>query len=208
MEIRAEVALSGAEAPGFRVVDRLPVDLRASAAALYWQAFGPKLGRVMGPEARALAYLTRVIDPSHAVAAVAEDGHLLGVLGYKSPSGAFADGSLNDLAKGFGWPGALWRAGALSLLAREVDNRRFLVDGIAVARPARGLGVGTALILRAAQLASARGYAEMRLDVIDTNLRARALYERLGFRPAGVSRLGPLRHLFGFDSAITMVCAI
>lgn len=208
MEIRSDMAVPGPGAGRFRIADRLPPDLCAQAAVLYWQAFGSKLGRVMGPEVRAVAYLTRVIDPAHAVAALAPDGQLMGILGFKSPAGAFADGHLHDLAVGFGWPGALWRAGALSLLTHEVDNRRFLVDGIAVARGYRGLGVGTAMIRRAGLLAARRGYAEMRLDVVDTNLRARALYERLGFRPAGVSRLGLLRHVFGFDSAITMVCAV
>ncbi len=33
----------------------LPEHLRAEAARLYWQAFGGKLGLVMGPEARAPA---------------------------------------------------------------------------------------------------------------------------------------------------------
>jgi ribosomal protein S18 acetylase RimI-like enzyme len=48
----------------------------------------------------------------------------------------------------------------------------------------------------------------LRLDVIDTNLRARALYERLGFRAVRSESLGPLRHLFGFQTAITMVRAL
>ena len=39
----------------------LPDHLRAEAAALYWQAFGGKLGRVLGPEEAALRFLTRVI---------------------------------------------------------------------------------------------------------------------------------------------------
>ena len=198
--------MTAAPAAVCTVQDRLPPALVPQAAALYWDAFGGKLGRVMGPRDRALAYLARVIDPGHALAAVAPGGALLGLLGFKSPQGAFADGGLRDLAAGFGWAGALWRAGALSLLAREVDNHRFLIDGLAVARDARGRGVGTALLEAAATLAARRGYAQMRLDVIDTNLRARALYDRLGFRTAGISRLGPLRHLFGFDAAITMVC--
>jgi RimJ/RimL family protein N-acetyltransferase len=41
--------------------------------------------------------------------------------------------------------------------------------------------------------------------VIDTNARARALYERLGFAAAGEAQIGPLRHIFGFRSATMMV---
>jgi len=63
----------------------------------------------------------------------------------------------------------------------------------------------TALLEAICQEARSRGYAEVRLDVIDTNQRAKALYEREGFVPRGTQRLGPLRHVFKFSSAVTMV---
>ncbi len=198
----------GPPVPPVRVLHGLPPHLLAEAAALYWSAFGAKLGRVMGPQARAVAYLTRIIDPGHALAAVDDAGRLVGILGFKTYRGAFAEGRLRDLAAVYGWPGALWRGALLDMLSREVDNGRFLFDGICVPGPARGQGVGTRLIAEAAQVAAGMGYAEMRLDVIDTNLRARALYERLGFRAVGVHRLGALRHVFGFDAAVTMVRAV
>ncbi|QYK41850.1 MAG: GNAT family N-acetyltransferase [Paracoccaceae bacterium] len=193
---------------GWRILHGLPEGLRGEGARLYWQAFGPKLGRVMGPDDRALPFLARAIRTDHAVVALSADGRLLGLAGFRSPQGAFADTTLRDLIRGYGIFGGMWRAAALRLLAREIDNERFLFDGICVDRAARGQGVGTALIEAAADLAAGRGYGQLRLDVIDTNLRARALYERLGFRAAGVQRLGPLRHLFGFDTAITMVRAV
>ncbi|HMO72811.1 MAG TPA: GNAT family N-acetyltransferase [Paracoccaceae bacterium] len=188
-----------------RFAHGLPEPLRDAAARLYWQAFGAKLGRVMGPEARALDWLRGAIMTDHAVVAMSDGGALLGLAGFRSPAGAFAATDLGSLSRAYGWPGALWRWLALWCLSREIDNDRFLFDGICVDRGARGRGLGSGLIAAAADVAAARGYRELRLDVIDTNLRARALYERLGFRPAGVQRLGPLRHLFGFDAAVTMV---
>lgn len=192
-------------AGGVRYALGLPEPLREAAARLYWQAFGAKLGRVMGPEARALAWLRGAIMADHALVALSPDGALLGLAGFRSPAGSFAATDLRALAGAYGWPGALWRWAALWGLSREVDNDRFLFDGICVDRDQRGRGLGSGLIAAAADLAAARGYRELRLDVVDTNLRARALYERLGFRPAGVQRLGPLRLLFGFDATVTMV---
>jgi ribosomal protein S18 acetylase RimI-like enzyme len=188
-----------------RVLRGLPEHLRAAAAALYWEAFGGKLGRVLGPEARAQDYLRRAIAADHAIVALAEDGALVGLVGFKSPQGAFADGSMRLLCEVYGWPGGVWRGVALGLLAREVDNRRFLIDGLCVARAARGQGVGTALIGEILACARERAYREVRLDVISTNVRARTLYERLGFRAVRTERLGLLRHLFGFEAATTMV---
>jgi ribosomal protein S18 acetylase RimI-like enzyme len=182
----------------------LPPGQRAAAARLYWQAFGGKLGRVMGPEARALAFLNRVIREDHVIAAL--DGDiLLGLIGFKTPGGAFAGGAMADLRAIYGVAGSLWRGALLQMLSREVDGERFLVDGICVAAEARGLGIGSALIEAICVEARARGYAEVRLDVIDTNHRARALYERQGFVALRTTAMGPLRHVFGFGAATTMV---
>lgn len=178
---------------------------RARVARLYWQAFGGKLGRVMGPDARALRFVEQVLSPSHALCARNGAGRLLGVAGFKTPAGALVGGGYPELRRVYGRWGALWRGTLLGLLERDVDNDRFLVDGIFVAEEARGLGVGTALLRAVTQEARKRGYDEVRLDVIDSNPRARALYEREGFRAVGEARMGLLRLVFGFARATTMV---
>lgn len=187
------------------LTDGLPENLRAQAVALYWQAFGGKLGRVMGPERKALAFLTDVIRADHALVAVDDQGLLLGLLGFKTPAGSFAGGDLAQMRRHYGLLGSAWRVPLLWLLGREVDNERFLIDGLCVARQARGLGIGTALLGAACDRARARGYRAIRLDVVDTNWRARQLYERQGFKLVKTSPLGPLRHAFGFKAAHTMV---
>ena len=181
----------------------LPHALRDQAAALYWQAFGAKLGRVMGPEVLALRLLSRIIRADHAIIAMAGD-RLVGLVGYKTPRGAFASGTWGDLWAIYGM-GGLWRALVLRLLVRDVDNERFLLDGLCVAPLAQGQGVGTALLAAVAIEAQARGYRAVRLDVVDTNPRARALYEREGFRVIRETPMGLLRHVFGFASSATMV---
>ena len=105
----------------------------------------------------------------------------------------------------YGRSGALWRSTLLRLLGRDVDNARFLMDGVCVARDARGRGIGSRLVEAICTEARHRGYAEVRLDVVDSNWRAKALYERLGFVVAGEERIGALRHIFGFHSATMMI---
>jgi ribosomal protein S18 acetylase RimI-like enzyme len=183
----------------------LPPSLRDQAAVIYWQDFGGKLGRVMGPVLRPHAFLARVMRAYHALVARDETGALLGLAGFKTPQGSFAGGSWTDMQAIYGLAGLAWRLPLLALLSREVDNDRFLLDGICVAPAARGLGVGSALMAAIEDEARARGYGYVRLDVIDTNWRARALYERLGYIGIKTAPLGPLRHVFGFDAAVTMV---
>lgn len=183
----------------------LPEALRDDAARLYWQAFGGKLGRVMGPDAKAHRYLQRVIEPEFALVARDADGALLGLAGFKTPEGSFAGGSWGDLLAIYGLFGMAWRGLLLALLSREIDNERFLLDGICVTASARSQGVGSALIAAIEDEARERGYTQLRLDVVDSNWRAKALYERLGFTVTKTDRLGLLRYAFGFDAAHTMV---
>jgi ribosomal protein S18 acetylase RimI-like enzyme len=182
----------------------LPGDQRRAAAELYWQAFGGKLGRVLGPDAAALTYLERVIREDHVFVAL-QDGRLVGLAGFKTAEGSFAGGTVDDLRAVYGRAGAMWRGTVLRLLGRDVDNTRFLMDGICVTRNARGQGIGSRLVEAICAEARRRGFAEVRLDVIDTNWRAKALYERLGFAAAGEERIGALHHIFGFRSATMMV---
>ena len=185
--------------PGF------PETQRKRAAQLYWQAFKGKLNPLMGPDPKALAFFERVLDPDHAISALAPDGTLLGIAGFKTAKGAFVGGTLSDLAQTYGWLGTLWRAPLLSLLERDLAEDILLMDGICVSDHARGQGIGTKLLNAIKAQAHTRNLSQVRLDVINTNPHARALYERQGFTPGEIQHLGPLRHLFGFKSATTMI---
>lgn len=190
---------------GLTIYSGLHSHLRAPAARLYWEAFGGKLGRVLGPDAKALVFFERVIRTDHCLAALDETGTLVGLAGFKTPSGSFAGGSWADLRAVYGRFGGLWRGIVLRRLGNEVDNDRFLVDGLCVVPTHRGRGIGSLLLAALYQEAAERGYRSIRLDVVATNARARALYERHGFQPTRTEKLGFVRHFFGFSSSTTMV---
>lgn len=176
----------------------------AQAAQGYWRAFSRKLRYPLGPEKKAVAFLESVMDPTHAISAVSKDGAFLGMAGFKSPQGALVGGGMRDMARVYGWIGGSVRGALIQALERRCDDDTLLMDGIFVEPEARGQGVGTAL-LNAIEVHCARqGLRQIRLDVIDTNPRARALYERLGFAERSVLSLGPLRSVFGFSSATEM----
>ena len=131
----------------------LPADVREQAVALYWQAFGPKLGRVMGPEEKALRYLSRVMRLENGIGALDGQGRLLGLAGFKTEQGSFAGGTMTDLSEVYGQTGSLWRGMLLRTLSDESDPEMFLLDGLCVADGAqvgragagawrRGRGVG------------------------------------------------------------------
>ena len=189
----------------FRIVDGFPEPLRRATAELYVDAFADKLAPVLGRDLRTVGFFADIIDPAYCLSAVSADGSaVLGLVGFKTGGGALADGSLRDLVRHYGRFGALWRSAVLGLLERDAEPAVFLLDGIAVAPQARGLGIGTALLEAVEDRARSRGVARVRLDVVDTNPRARALYERQGYVAVSQDRMGPLRHVFGFSASTRM----
>lgn len=188
----------------FQIVSGFPEDQKDAAARLFWQAFSGKLGKVLSPEDKALALISRLLDPNYALSAVTGDGRLLGMAGYKTENGGLVDGGLSDMMAVYGVFGGLWRGLVLDLLERDPEPGLLLMDGIFVSPDARGLGIGTALLEAVCGTAAAKGCSKVRLDVIDTNPRARALYERCGFAAIETDETGPLKHVFGFSSATRM----
>lgn len=190
---------------GLMIRHGLPPGQRAAAARLYWQAFGAKLGRVMGPERKALAFIERVLCERHVISACDASGAVIGVIGYRTAQGSFVGGDRSDLVAVYGAAGALWRMACLSVLARDTEARALIVDGLAVAPEWRGAGIGAALIEALVVEAVTRGYRELRLDVVGENLRARALYERLGFAVARRRDSRMTRMFFEFQTAFVMI---
>lgn len=178
---------------------------RQRAADLYLEAFGSKIEGILG--ARANAFIAKMLQSEHAISATS-NGQLLGIVGFKTNKGAFVGGELSDLTRFYGLFGGLWRGAALSVLERELEPDCLLMDGICVAQDARGQGVGSALLDAVSDLAKTRGLSEVRLDVIDSNPRAKALYVRKGFEEGETSEFGLFKHVFGFKSATTMRLAV
>lgn len=186
------------------VVSGIRPDHRAQVAQLFWSAFGRKLGRIMWPEPKALAFLEQVINPEFAISALDTNGNLLGVAGYKTEFGGLVTGGFDELRQHYGWLGALWRGPLLELFDRELTPETLLMDGIFVAPDARGQGIGTILIAAVKSEARSQGCSAVRLDVIRSNSRAKALYEREGFVVTNTYSTGILSPLMGFRKAYTM----
>ncbi|BAQ70354.1 mobC protein [Rhodovulum sulfidophilum] len=130
----------------FRIEPGLRPEHRERAAQEYWRAFSRKLRNPLGPETKAVAFIERVLDPTHAISAVSEDGDFLGVAGYKSPDGAFIGGRFEDLAAVYGRTSPAIRGLLIGLLERNCADDTLLMDGIFVEPEARGRGVGKALL--------------------------------------------------------------
>ncbi|MEL6204758.1 MAG: GNAT family N-acetyltransferase [Pseudomonadota bacterium] len=177
---------------------------RARVATMFWEAFADKLGVVLAPEARALAFLEASVRPDRALVARAASGEILGVAGMKTEAGGLVAAGLPEIAVHYGWMGALWRGPLLELTERRIEPGQMLLDGLFVTASARGTGVGTALIEAVVDEAHELGLTQLCLEVVDSNPRARALYGRLGFRTVQEERGRLIGRAFGYRTLYVM----
>jgi GNAT superfamily N-acetyltransferase len=181
----------------------LPEGCQEAAAKLYYTAFRQKLHPIFRNESKGLAVLERSLNPAYAIAAMIED-RLVGIAGFKTSTSSFLNIQPADVTRTFGWVGGWLRLLALSLFVRNIEPGVLLMDGIVVDPQIRGKGVGSKLLDAVVDLAKQNGYKQVRLDVVDTNPRARQLYERKGFVAAHTKRYAGLSHVFGFSASTTL----
>lgn len=101
-------------------------------------------------------------------------------------------------------------AGALVLLFRRT-SRIARIYSISVAEAARGTGLSDALLSESEDISRQRGCVAIRLEVRETNSRAKRLYERHGYRvmaraagyyPDGEAALKMEKPLAGFSREV------
>ena len=178
---------------------------RTAAAQIYWHAFHDTLGRIFSPERLALDYLARILRSDHCLSAVNDMGQLVGLAGFQSDRGRLTPFEADVFLAVYGAWGAKWRQTAARFLPQEIDNRRFLIDGICVAPAWQGQGIGHHLIDALEDQARARGYGEMRLEVLPKNTGARRLYEKRGFRVLHSEKRSFAAWVLGMPPALVMV---
>ncbi|MFC9623637.1 GNAT family N-acetyltransferase [Streptomyces sp. NPDC056930] len=182
---------------------RIPEGAEVRVAELYWDAFGRKLGPALNPPETAREFIAAHLHHDRGVAALI-GGEVVGVAGYQLGGRALTGGGAGDVLSTYGTLRGLPRLMLLALLSRTPAAHELVMDGIAVSPAHRGRGIGSLLLTEVAALAAGHGCRRIRLDVIDVNPRARALYERHGFAAARTERTPYLRDLMGFSAVTTM----
>lgn len=81
--------------------------------------------------------------------------------------------------------GRLVANGGFTCAADREKCRHRASFGISVRRRFWGLGIGTAIIEGIIELAKEAGYEQLELEVVSSNRRGMALYEKIGFEKCG-----------------------
>ncbi len=182
----------------------LPDHHRRKAAELYYLAFRKKLYPIFRDKERGLRVLEQSLNPDYAFVATS-DAALVGIAGIQEAKGCLVDIQPRIMTRTFGLFGGWWRLLALSLFSRTKQKNILLMDGIVVDSSMRGKGIGSQLLDVVVDYARSAGYKAVRLDVVNTNPRARTLYEHKGFVAVDTTHHPFLNRIFGFSGSTTML---
>jgi ribosomal protein S18 acetylase RimI-like enzyme len=187
-------------------LDYLPDKFRPSATRLYFDALKDKLEPVLGGDGRAHRALADSLATDKCLVATCDE-KLVGIMGIQTGDGGFVSPSLKTMMRLYGTVGGILRMSGLMILHHRTNRDELYVDGVAVAHEMRNKGIGTHMFELLERAASHNGTRAISLDVIDTNTKAKALYERLGFVAVKSQSLWPLNLIlkFPFNSTSLMI---
>jgi ribosomal protein S18 acetylase RimI-like enzyme len=183
---------------------------RTQTITLFDEAFGQKLSIAIPSQSKRRKLLHHYALLQYAIGAFDGDV-LLGIAGFHSPNGSFLTDSnitLRGLIEHLGFWGGLKAGIVLSLFERKPKDGELLLDAICVDAKARGQGIGSGLLNQIQHYAKYQGYKHIRLDVIDTNPKAKVLYQKMGFELERRESFAYLKNYFGFSGVDTMVYPI
>lgn len=175
----------------------LPQNLKSDVADLYLNALGEKFIPILGDRAEAKKLLELSINESNCFSAVS-GSELLGVLAFQVKDMSFLSISFKEIKSVYGFFRGIFKFIGLSMLSHNTNLDEIYVEAIAVSESARGQGVGSKLFDALFEYAKINNYKRITLQVIDTNPKAKELYERLNFRTISQSKIWPINKIIAW----------
>lgn len=173
-------------------------------AELYDDAFGSKFRLAIPHRKKRILVLSNSFQPEYSFIAYRDD-KIVGLSGFNVTAGSLTGGiDAKELLKSLGLFRGLLACAVFSLFERHPKKRELVMDGIAVISECRGQGIGSLLLDQIITYAKNSKLESVRLDVIDTNPRARKLYESKGFIAVKTENYPYLKWLIGFSGSTTM----
>lgn len=178
-------------------------------AKIYYRAFVKKFSALwlfVNKEDQAIPILYESINYKNGLYAVL-DSKVIGFVGLETGKRFFTQLRFSVLLNSMNIFSASWRYLAYRfyrLFHGKTKEDAVHIDPIVVSEEARGLGVGTRLLEATAEYARMLKKSKVVLEVVDTNPRAKKLYEKMGFKVVRVDNTSILTNTAGFKKLYHM----
>lgn len=181
-------------------------EMEWQVARLIHDAFDAKIDRLLlrttdGARAIRLIKIAARFDQGY----YAIDGStVVGCIGYSQPGNQFLHFSWRALRREFGCFGAMGRLMSQYFSRDKCHEEEMYITLIAVTEGYRSTGIGSRLIETLANHGKCTCKKRLVLEVVDSNPRARNLYERLGFTFIKQYNTGWFSKPAGFTTVVRM----
>lgn len=182
----------------------IPERDRQEAGRILYAAFQRKLQPLLGAPERVQRILAAGLNLDMALGAYAGE-RLVGLAGLHIGSRHLFGMTLRHCVAELGPLRGLYTRMAFELFgAGNCPPDQVRIAALAVDDTQRGRGVGSRLLEAVCALAEERRLRAVRLEVVDTNIGARQLYERMGFVAVRTYPFPFTRGWLGYSAAIEM----
>ena len=182
----------------------LPNYLRLAAASLIYDTFVKKYQYTLGPRKKGIQFLANSFRAEYGLVAFS-DGEFVGIAGAKNNEGELIDVRFSRWIRTYNIRAIRSFVIGFPFWFEKKAPGTLTVSNISVKDTFRGQGIGSLILQEFMRYGTAQGYRVLTLEVINSNVRAKALYQRLGFRITNYSSiLFPWRHLLGFTGVYEM----
>lgn len=176
---------------------------RLQVARILYESLGRKIQPVFGPIDKGLPIVAEIFQEDRMFVAIS-DGIVLGFSGLQFLGKSYLDPSFRFLVRRYGL-GVFRVIFNGWLLEADAEEDELYLDTLAVAENWRGKGIGTLLIDEVLSIARKEKFRCVKLSVVDTNPRAKAFYERVGFQVKKTDNIPfPWNRIFKISSATVM----
>jgi len=184
---------------------RLSVKHRKSIVKLLLSGVGGKIYPILGKGRKTKKLLEKSLNPENCFI-YEENGRILGFLAYQNWRHSFLTPSLRKFIATYGFFEGILKTVILLFTGFSFRVNEMHIRSIVVSKSARGRGIGTKLFNAMMSYAKKKKVKTVTLDVVNTNSRAKMLYERLGFSAVKETELWPINKILdcNFDKVIFM----
>ncbi len=185
----------------------VPKNQRETVAKMFHESFGDKYDLMFGDETKTVAFVSACLDDSKTIVALKDDV-AVGFSGLQHCGKSFIEDNAHEMVRVFGLASfKVMLIRSMFVFKRMgIDNNELLLEALAVSAKERNKGIGQKLLQFTIDYAKSKKFSHLKLDVINTNPKAKRLYERIGFVESKVQKIPyPFNVIMGFDSMSEMV---
>jgi ribosomal protein S18 acetylase RimI-like enzyme len=191
------------ERPEIIITNKVNDKQFGQALEIYYNSFEQKIRPLLQPKEKAIRLSSHAINPNRIYYAL-KNGKAVGIIGLQYDDLDFLSYRFDFIRKYYSFFKSIYLYFILNIMKTKLDAYTIRIDSVAVDDQYRGQGIGKILINKVVEIAKNRGFKEIILEVVNTNPRAKKLYEKMGFKEKKHIKFYFLTRAFGFSSAYVM----